>query len=383
MAKKRTAKEAASKSEASHKNLPAKAKSALQPVDSTELVPTSLVDELRELIHATRSRVAQSVNSALVGMYWQIGTRIRTEVLNNERADYGKQICVTLSHKFETEFGEGFSRSNLTRMLIFAELFPEGEIVATLSRQLSWSHFVELIRQKDPLKRDFYAEMCRVENWSVRTLRDKINGMLFERTALSKKPAKLAEQEIARLREEDHLTPDLVFRDPYFLDFLGLRDTYSEKDLESAILRELENFILEIGVGFAFIGRQYRITIDGEDHYIDLLFYHRKLRRLVAIDLKLGEFQAADKGQMELYLRWLEKHEAQSGEESPLGLILCADKSSEKIELLRLDESGIHVATYLTELPPIETLRAKLHESIELARRQLESRSPEDIAEEN
>ena len=245
----------------------------------------------------------------------------------------------------------------------------------TLSRQLSWSHFLAIIPQKDPLKRDFYAEMCRVENWSVRTLRSKIGGMLFERTALSKKPAKLAEQELANLQAEGQLTPDLVFRDPYFLDFLDLKDSYSEQDLESAILRELQSFILELGSGFAFVGRQYRIVIDGEDHHIDLLFYHRKLKRLVVVDLKLGEFKAADKGQMELYLRWLEKHEMQEGEEAPLGLILCADKSSEKIELLRLDQSGIHVATYLTELPPVEVLREKLNESIRRAKSLLEVRS--------
>lgn len=369
--------------ESSRQTNPATSRSAIQSADTLELSTASLVDELRELIRTTRTGVAQSVNSALVVLYWRVGVRIRTEVLKNERADYGKRIVSTLSRQLTSEFGGGFSRPNLFKMLQFAECFSEGRIISTLSRQLSWSHFTELIRLKDPLRRDFYTEMCRVENWTVRTLRDKINGMLFERTALSKRPAKLAEQEIARLREEYCLTPDLVFRDPYFLDFLGLKDTYSEKDLESAILGELQTFILEIGVGFAFIGRQYRVTIDGEDHSIDLLFYHRKLRRLVAIELKLGEFQAADKGQMELYLRWLEKHEAHPGEESPLGLILCANKSSEKIELLRLDESGIHVATYLTELPPIATLRAKLHESIELAKRQLESRSPEDRAEEN
>ncbi len=351
-------------------NLPAK--------PSGGLVPAELMDELRGLIVQTRSGVAQSVNSALVLLYWQIGTRIRTEVLKNQRADYGKQICLTLSNQLVAEFGSGFSRSNLTKMMMFAELFPDQGIVATLSQQLSWSHFAELIRQKDPLQRDFYAEMCRTENWSVRTLRAKINGMLFERTALSKKPAALAEQELAQLRESDTLTPDLVFRDPYFLDFLQLKDTYSERDLELAILQELQSFILEIGTGFAFIGRQHRITIDGQDHYIDLLFYHRKLKRLVAIDLKLGEFQAADKGQMELYLRWLEKHAMELGEETPLGLILCADKSSEKIELLRLDESGIHVATYLTELPPVDVLRKKLHESIEQAQRQLANRLGDD-----
>ncbi len=338
---------------------------------ASELIRADLVDELRDLIQETRSSVAQSVNSALVHLYWEVGTRIRSEILKNQRADYGKQICSTLSNELVGEFGSGFSRPNLTKMMQFAELFPDSRIVSTLSRQLSWSHFAELIRQKESLKRDFYAEMCRLENWSVRTLRSKINGMLFERTALSKKPAKLAEQELAKLKSEDQLTPDLVFRDPYFLDFLQLKDTYSEKDLEAAILREMQQFILEIGRGFAFVGRQHRITIDGEDHYIDLLFYHRKLKRLVVIDLKLGEFQAADKGQMELYLRWLEKYEMEPGENTPLGLILCADKSTEKIELLQLDKSGIHVATYLTELPPIETLRKKLHESVQLAQQRL------------
>ena len=357
------------------KKLPATKKaSTIKPAVSGDLVSDSLVRELRDLIRTTRSGVAQSVNSALVLLYWEVGTRIRTEVLKNERADYGKQIVATLSRQLSDEFGSGFSHPNLIKMVAFAEVFPDRQISLTLSTKLSWSHFVELIRQKDPLKRDFYAEMCRIENWSVRTLRDKINGMLFERTALSKKPAKLAEQEVAKLREEDRLTPDLVFRDPYFLDFLGLKDTYSEKDLEAAILRELQTFILEIGSGFAFVGSQYRITIDGEDHYIDLLFYHRKLRRLVAIDLKLGDFQAADKGQMELYLRWLEKHDTEPGEETPLGLILCASKSSEKIELLRLDESGIHVASYLTELPPIDVLRQKLHESVARAQALLENR---------
>ena len=253
------------------------------------------------------------------------------------------------------------------------ESFPNPEIVATLSRQLGWSHFVEIIPLKDALKQEFYAEMCRVERWSVRTLRSKIGGMLFERTALSRKPAELAKQEFAKLRADDTLTPDLVFRDPYFLDFLGLKDTYSEKDLETAILREIEQFILELGVGFAFVARQKRIIIDGEDFYLDLLFYHRKLRRLVAIDLKLERFKAADKGQMELYLRWLEKHETEPEEESPIGLILCEDKGDEQVELLQLDKSGIRVAAYLTELPPKALLQKKLRAAAELARKQLEN----------
>jgi predicted nuclease of restriction endonuclease-like (RecB) superfamily len=240
---------------------------------------------------------------------------------------------------------------------------------------LSWSHFVEIIPLKDDLQRNFYAEMCRIERWSVRTLREKISGMLFERTAISKKPEDLVKQEIAALRDEDKLTPDLVFRDPYFLDFLGLKDSYSEKDLETAILREMEGFILELGAGFSFVARQKRITVDDEDYYLDLLFFHRKLKRLIAIELKLGKFRAAYKGQMELYLRWLEKYEREPGEKSPLGLILCAGKASEQIELLQLDESGIKVAEYMTELPKRELLEQKLHKAVKTARKRLEARA--------
>jgi len=261
------------------------------------------------------------------GLHWQIGSRIRQDILKEKRADYGEEIISTLSIQLVKEFGNGFSRPNLFRMVRFAEVFPEGKIVSTLSRQLSWSHFVEIIPLKDDLQRDFYAEMCRMERWSVRTLRKKIDGMLYERTAISKKPEKLIEKELAALREEDRLTPDLVFRDPYFLEFLGLKDTFSEKDLETAILREMESFILELGVGFSFVARQKRITVDNEDYYLDLLFFHRKLKRLIAIELKLGKFKAAHKGQMELYLRWLEKYEKEPDEETPLGLILCAGKT--------------------------------------------------------
>jgi predicted nuclease of restriction endonuclease-like (RecB) superfamily len=208
-------------------------------------------------------------------------------------------------------------------MIRLAERFPDREIVSALSRQLGWTHFRALVYIDDPLEREFYAEMCRVERWSTRTLEKKIGGMLFERTALSRKPEKFARKELAALRDEDRVSPDLVFRDPYFLDFLGLEDAYSEKDLESAILRELEAFILELGVGFAFVARQKRITVDDRDYYLDLLFYPRRLRRLIAVELKLGTFQASDKGQIELYLRWLERYEAEPGEEPPLGLILC------------------------------------------------------------
>ncbi len=350
-------------------------------VPAPRAVVDRLVADLRLLIDQARAGVAQTVNTTLTMLHWQVGRRIHIEILRQQRAEYGRQIVSTVSRQLVEHYGQGFSEKSLRHMIRFAEAFPDTEIVSALARQLTWSHLLAVIYLSDPLQRDFYAQMCRVERWSVRALRQKIDGMLFERTALSKKPAMLARQELAKLREQDRLTPDMVFRDPYFLDFLGLKDTYSESDLEAAILRELEAFVLELGAGFSFIARQKRITIDGDDYYIDLLFFHRRLRRLVAIDLKLGKFQAADKGQMELYLRWLDSHDRQEGEESPLGLILCAGKSDEQIELLQLHHAGIRVAAYLTELPPRPVLQKKLHEAIAMARARLEaSRSSRDAS---
>jgi len=352
----------------------AKAKSPITSLSKQELsavaIP-SLLGDIRQVVDAARQQTARAVNSALVIMYWQIGKRIREDVLQNERAEYGKEIVVTLSQQLTEEYGKGFGLRNLEQMIRFTEVFPDLQIAQTLSAQLSWSHFTEIIRLEDRLKREFYAEMCRVERWSVRTLRHKIGHLLYERTAIAKKPDELIEHDITALRDEDRLTPDMVFRDPYFLDFLGLSGHHIEKDVEDAILKELESFILEMGTDFAFIARQKRITIDSEDYYIDLLFYHRRLRCLVAIDLKLGKFQAADKGQMELYLRWLEQHDVQSGEAAPLGLILCAEKSAEHVELLRLEDSGIRVAQYLTELPSRQLLQRKLHDAVLLARDRL------------
>lgn len=332
--------------------------------------------DIRGLIDKARQHTARVVNTALVELYWHIGTLIRQDILRESRAEYGEEIVSALSRQLEADYGRGFGRRNLFRMIQFAESFPDPVIVSALSAQLGWSHFVELLSIGDLLKRDFYAEMCRLERWSTRALRDKIAALLYERTAVSKKSAKVIRHDLAALRDEDRLTPDLVFRDPYFLDFLGLSGTYFEKDIESAILRELEAFILELGSDFAFVARQKRITVDNEDYYLDLLFYHRRLRRLVVIDLKLGKFQAADKGQMELYLRWLEAHDLQKGEAPPLGLFFCADKLEEHIELLQLEKSGIRVAQYLTELPPRELLEKKLHDAIRLARERLARNDP-------
>jgi predicted nuclease of restriction endonuclease-like (RecB) superfamily len=339
---------------------------------STKAVSSNrLLGDIRILIEQSLQQVSRTVNTTMMGLYWNIGKRIREDILHAQRAEYGEQIVQTVSAQLTMEYGRGYSRPNLFRMIAFAEQFQNEEIVSTLSRQLSWSHFVELIALDNPLKRDFYAEMCRLERWSVRMLRQKIDRLLFERTAVSKQPEELIRRELDALHNEDRLTPELVFRDPYFLDFLGLNGTYNEKDVEQAILREMEAFILELGTDFAFVARQKRITVDDVDYYLDLLFYHRRLRRLVAIDLKLGKFQAADKGQMELYLRWLGENEMQAGEVPPLGLVLCAGKTEGHVRLLRLEESGIRAAQYLTELPSQEILEKKLLDSIRLARQRL------------
>lgn len=276
-----------------------------------------------------------------------------------------------MGRQLEVRYGRGFDEKSLRHMVRFAQAFPTAEIVSALRRQLSWSHFKQLIYVENDLKREFYAEMCRIEAWSTRVLAQKVDSMLYERTALSKKPEELIRKELAVLREKDELTPALVFQDPYMLDFLELADTYSEKDLESAILREIERFLLELGVGFAFVARQKRITLDGDDYYIDLLFYHRRMQRLIVIELKIGDFKPADSGQMELYLRWLDKNERQPSEQAPLGIILCAGKKRETVEYLDLGTRGIHVAEYLTELPPREVLEERLHRAIEVARNKL------------
>jgi predicted nuclease of restriction endonuclease-like (RecB) superfamily len=345
--------------------------------------PKVLLADLRQLIAEARQDVARQVNSAQVMLYWRVGQRIRRDVLKEKRAEYGQQIVSAVGRQLAMEFGRGFGEKNLRRMVQFAEAFADEKIVAALLRQLGWTHFTLLLPIKDTLERDFYAEMCRMERWTTRTLKRKIGGLLYERTALSKKPDALIRHELDQLRADDKLTPYLVFRDPYFLDFLGLQDRYLEKDIEDAIMRELENFILELGVGFTFVARQMRIQVDHDDYYLDLLFYHRGLRRLVAVDLKLGEFQPGDKGQMELYLRWLAKHDQRAGEEAPIGLILCAGQKREQIELLELEKSGIRVASYWIEMLPKKLLERKLHEAIRHARDRLARREQLSLEDDN
>lgn len=336
-----------------------------------EIENTVLLGSIRHLIEESRQQVAVAVNATITGLYWQVGKKINDEILQNNRAEYGKQIVATLSQQLTKEYGKGWGEKQLRHCMRFAEVFPDEQIVYTLCRQLSWSHLRLIMFLNDPLKREFYIEMCKLEKWSFRTFRDRVNSMLYERTAISKKPELTIQNDLELLKSEQQLSPDLVFRDPYFLDFLGLKDAYSEKDLETAIIAELQRFITEMGNDFAFMARQKRITIDNRDYKIDLLFYHRRLKCLVVIDLKLGEFEAAFKGQMELYLRYLEKYEKVEGENQPIGLILCAGKNEEHIELMQLDTSNIRVAEYLTELPDKTLLKQKLHQAIEIARNRM------------
>ncbi len=336
-------------------------------VDSVVRTPT-LLSELRALIEQARLHVAQTANSTLTLLYWQVGDRLRQEVLNNGRAGYGQQTLATLSQELVRDYGKGFNPSALTRMIKFTELFPDVQTVATLSQHLSWSHFVVILPLKTPLEREYYAELCHVERWSVRTLRERIGSQLYLRTAISKKPESVVRAEISHLRSGGQMTPDLVFRDPYMLDFLGLQGDYSERDLEAAILREMERFLLELGAGFTFVARQKRISVGADDFYLDLLFYHRQLRRLVAVELKLEPFAPAHKGQMELYLRWLDKYDRAPGEESPIGLILCAGADAEQVELMDLSAANIRVAEYLAHIPDMGLLQAQLHRAVQTAR---------------
>ena len=335
------------------------------------LLHMDLVTELRQLIDSARRRVAVAVNAELTLLYWHVGERIHREILGGQRAGYGDEVVAALARQLSAEYGRGWSARQLRLCIRFAQTYPEVQIVHTLCAKLSWSHLRLLAALDDAIQRDFYTGLCQLENWSVRQLQERMQSMLFERTAISRQPEETIAHELQVLRQEQVVNPALLLKDPYVLDFLDLNDRYLEKDLEDAILREIEQFLLELGAGFTFVARQKRLQIDNDDFYIDLLLYNRKLKRLVAVELKIGEFKAEYKGQMELYLRWLARYEQENGENSPLGIILCAGKKQEQIELLELDKSSIHVAEYLTVLPPRETLQAKLHDAIERARLRL------------
>ncbi len=332
-------------------------------LDETQ-IGNSLYLNVKLVINQAKQSLAIAVNHTLVLSYWHIGKIINDSILQNKRATYGKAVVENLAKRLTLEYGDGFGKSNLTRMMSFNSKFADYQIVATLSQQFSWSHFVEFIKLEDDLKREFYITMCSNEKWSVRTLRERIASMLFERTAIAKKPDEVIKNDLALLIQEHKMTPELFLKDSYLLDFLNLPANFSEKDLEQAILLELEKFILEFGSDFAFISRQKRFQVGGDDFKLDLLFYHRKLKRLILIELKLDKFTPAHKGQVEFYLKWLSKYEKQPGEEEPLAIILCATKNQEVVEILDIADSGIHVAEYWLKLPPKEVLQEKLHTAI-------------------
>lgn len=338
-------------------------------------IPAILFNDITKLINDARQHVAREYNSTQALLCWLIGKRIDEEILRTERAEYGEEIISSLAKELTVAYGRGYSRANLFRMIKFAKQFPSQEIVSTLSRQLSWSHFIIICSIDDDLKRDFYAEMCRMQRWSVRALQKQLNGMLYERTALSKKPESVIEAQLDKLKTHNEMTPELIFKEPYFLDFIGAHTYESEEELESLILSNITDFLQELGTDFCFIARQKRMSTGKKDRYLDLLFFNRRLRRLIAIDLKLGDFDPAYKGQMEWYLNWLDKNERFDYEERPIGIILCAGKDHDDIEYLEMDKTGIHVAQYLTELPPKEILEAHLRKAIAIAKENLLKKS--------
>lgn len=339
----------------------------------------TLYTSLREVIDSSRQYATSQVNQALILAYWNIGKIIKLNVLENKKANYGEETIGNLAQKLTTDYGQGFGQRNLFRMTRFFEMFPDLQILTTVSAKLSWSHFVDLIKIEDEIKREFYISICANERWSVRTLRERINSMLYERTAISKKPDSTIRNDLASLNEQKQMSTDLFLRDPYIFDFLGLKDSFSEKDLENTILLELEKFLLEFGNDFAFLSRQKRIQIGGNDYYIDLLFYHRKLKRLVVIELKVGDFIPEYKGQVELYLKWLSRHEKMEDEQEPIAIILCSGKEQEVVELMDLEKDNIHISEYWLKLPPKEILQQKLHKAIENAKSKIEAKEMKEL----
>ena len=336
---------------------------------SNDGIPQALLSDVCQIIDKARTRLATYVNAEVIKLNWSVGKRIKEEVLFDKRAEYGKQVLENLSQQLTQRYGKGWSRKQLNHCLRSAETFSKDEIVSAVQRQLTWTHLKTIMYIADSQARSFYMEMSNIEHWDTRTLAEKIDGQLYERTAISRKPEDVSKAELAEVRATGQLQPDMVFRSSYFLDMLGLPDSFSESDLETAILSQIQLFIKELGSDFAFLDRQKRITVDAIDYYIDLLFFHRGLRRMVAIDLKLGKFKPEYEGQMLLYLRYLNKHDRRQGEESPIGLILCSEGNTEHIEYLMLDDnSSIKVAQYYTQLPDKKILAARLQRAIAIAR---------------
>jgi predicted nuclease of restriction endonuclease-like (RecB) superfamily len=322
------------------------------------------------LIENAKTKVSVFLNVETTLLYWNIGNFINTELKSELKLEYGAKILATLSQQLTQKYGKGYTYSALTRMSKIAEIFDK-ENIATLSQQLSWSHLIELAVIENKAKRLFYTQMGINNKWGIRELRNEIDTMAFERSAIARKSENEIIKMLSKTDNIELIHPDVVFKSSYILDFLNLPNIFSEKELENGIVMQLERFIMELGSGFAFLERQKRISIDTIDYHLDLLFYHRKLNRLIAIDLKIGKFKPEHKAQMELYLRWLDKFERQSNEEKPIGLLLCSEGNTEHIELLMLEEKEIKVAQYLTELPDKQWFIDKMHRAIEISKMNL------------
>ena len=330
-------------------------------------ISTRITDGVGSIIEQSKRTIAVYLNSEVSMTYWKIGKYIAGELDAIGEDKYGAKIVSTVSRLLTERFGTGYQRANIFRMLRVAREFPDEEIVSTLSRQLTWSHFVELSVISDPTKRLFYQQMSILYHWSVRQLRDQEDKMVYERSLIAAKPEDEQVKVLTTVAEGD-ITPDVILKSSYVVDFLGLKRGFSEEELEDAVVEQLEKFIMELGQDFAFLERQKKIPVDSIDYKLDLLFYHRRLHRLLAIDLKLGKFKPEYKGQMELYLKYLKKYEMQPGEEDPIGLLLCSEGNTEHIELLMLDEQNIKVAQYLTVLPEKQWFIDKMNRSIAIAR---------------
>jgi predicted nuclease of restriction endonuclease-like (RecB) superfamily len=322
-----------------------------------------LFERVAVIIENRKNSAVAYANSEVTLMFWEVGRYINSTVLDFKRAEYGKRIFSTLSRKLIARYGKSFSERNLYRMTQFAEQFADFEILTPLASKLSWTHFCELIRIKTPDARLYYAEDAATRNYGAKELRHQISRKAYERREIAN--TQLSEQSVV---------PFNAFYDPYLLDILGLKDSYLEADLEKAILKEIELFLLEFGHGITFVERQKRMILDGRDIVLDLLLYSRTLRRLIAIELKLGEFKAAYKSQMELYLKWLARYERQPGEEQPIGIILCAEDNREIIEMLEMEKAGIAVAEYWTQLPPKHEFERKIRKILAEAQERLERR---------
>lgn len=329
--------------------------------DTTALAPgeggyDQLLADLRGIITNGRQRAVAAINQELVETYWRIGERVvQEEQQGHERAAYGEQLLERLGRVLGREFGRGFAYSNLANMRQFYQTYPN---LHAVRRELSWTHFRTLMRLPTPEQREFYGRLAATGRWSSRELDRQIQSLLYARVGLSRKPETLAPT--LPIPRETALTYDEAFKDPYVLDFLGLADTYSEKDLEAAIIRKIERFLLELGTGFCFVGRQRRMTIDDKDYSVDLVFYHRVLRCLVLVDLKIGAFEPADVAQMHLYLEWTKRYDKQEDETDPVGLILCGSKGKQVVELLLSGPGNrVKVSQYLL-LDSEDTLKQHL-----------------------